>query len=140
MIFEAQTSWRSVAAFPDDRVVSYDVIKFGFNDIYFFVDADNKDFYGDIYTERFVVGTIKNALLFLESNDFVDSKISLLLRRCDNEGEYLVTDLVQAFEAKTKYKASAFVYVCSSGKRYVQSDCGESEEELTNLNSIYLKE
>ena len=138
MIFEVQKSWETRNT-DDDVYKAFSVMKLGCNDKLFLLDAQIVDEYGDFYTERYMIGTVRSTLNFIAKQNFKDVRIALLSRRCDNYGEYAVSDLSQIIEAKAEGDQIAHISVCVDGKRYVESNLGNSEEHMTEFKTIYYK-
>lgn len=138
MIFEVQKNWeiRTVSA---DVYKTFSIVKFGFNEKCFLLDVVTEEVGGDVFTERYEIGTIKDTLAVLAENKFKDSTITLFLPRCENSGEYLLTDILKIIEAKDEAGQTAHIFDCKNGKRYIDSDLANSEDELTDFNTIYFK-
>ncbi len=143
MYFEIQKEWESES--PIDKLFGgpekrrFPLVELSLNFNIFLVDAEVENEDGCIFVNRFMFGSVHDTLQFIDQAVFKGSCISLLSRRCDNNGEYSVSDLMEIIEAKDEAGQMSHIYCCKDGKRYIDSSLASSEQELTDLKTVYYK-
>lgn len=145
MYFEAQNDWEidssifSVFGGPKKR--RFPLIELSMNLSILLVDAEieYEDEDAAVFVHRFMFGSVHDALKFISQPTIKESKISLLSRRCDNEGDYGVSDLVEIIQAKDEADQLAHIFCVKNGKKYIDSALASSEDELKEFETIYFK-
>ncbi len=143
MYFEIQKEWEIESPFdqlfegPEKR--RFPLVELSHNFNVFIVDAEIKEDENCTFVNRFMFGSIHDTLMFINQEIFKSICISLLSRRCDNNGEYSVSDIIEIIEAKDEAGQISHIYCCKNGKRYIDSALANSEEELTSFKTVYYK-
>lgn len=73
---------------------------------------------------------------FLEDSNHNGYKISLLVMRDQNMGEFYISDLVEVFVAEDEYGQEVLIYQCKDGRRHFHFGM-ISKEEWSNIERIY---
>ena len=143
MYFSIQKEWEAksplglLSGGPEER--SFPLVEISLNLNIFLVDAEVGVEDDCSVVSRFMFGDVVETLQFIDQDIFKNSSISLLSRRCDNDGEYSVSDLIETIEAKDDAGQMSHIYCCKDGKKYIDSSLASSEQELTDLKTIYYK-
>jgi hypothetical protein len=143
MFFEVQKNWEvtnpiyNALMGPETRV--FPVVEFAINCKIFLVDITVEDQEGAILTRQFIFGSVSDALELMGRREIKHSAISLLSRRCDNDGRYDISDLIEISEGKDTCGQTSYILSCENGKKYVDSPLANCENELTECKTIYSK-
>jgi len=143
MYFEAQKDWEidsalfSVFGGPEKR--RFPLIELSMNLNILLVDAKIEYEDEGVFVHRFMFGSVDDALKFISQPLIKDCEISLLSRRCDNEGDYGVSDLVEIIQAKDEAGQLSHIFCTKNGKKYIDSALASSEDELKEFETIYFK-
>lgn len=143
MYFEVQKNWEMTNPIytalmgPETRV--FPVVELAINCKIFLVDITVEDQEGAILTRQFIFGSVSDALELMERPGIKHSAISLLSRRCDNDGHYNISDLIEIIEGKDTCGQTSYILFCENGKKYIDSPLANCENELTECKTIYSK-
>lgn len=143
MYFEVQKNWEvtnpvyTALMGPETRV--FPVIEFALNCKIFLVDIRVEVQDGVTLTRQFIFGSVSDALELMGRPEIKYSTISLLSRRCDNDGHYNISDLTEIIEGKDTNGQTSYILSCENGKKYIDSPLANSENELTECKTIYIK-
>lgn len=136
--WERKTGLESI--FGDDGFHNYPVVRVFLNVLLFHVDVLPKSTDEDLQIwSRYIFAERDEVLKFLESMDaYKEVIISLQTRRSDSGDEqYWISTITEIIEAKDEADQRAFIYCCQNGKRYLDSDIRQSEDELSHKKTIY---
>ena len=88
--------------------------------------------------EKVILGNISDALNFIERKDLDAIKINLLSRRCDNDdGELHINTINEILVGYDKNKELVYIYICTNGNEYIDSNSETLKDDLINIKSIY---
>lgn len=142
MNFQIQKDWEIHgpldSLFDGPEMTRFPLVQLSLNFKVYLVDATIEDDQGAAFVERFMFGDLGYTLRFIEQDGFKDTRISLLSRRCDNGGDYSVSDVSEIIRAKGEGE-QVHIICCKDGKRYIDSMLDSSEEDLTDHETIYFK-
>ena len=144
MHFVAEKSWEidseifKIFGGPETR--RFPAMELSLNLPVLLVDIAVEDEFGDSLTRRFFFTETDNALNFVNQQGVVGGSIALLSRRCDNEGDYSVSDVMEIYEATGEHGQPVHIYHCADGKKYFGPFFSGSEDELNSLTCVYSKE
>lgn len=143
MYFEVQKNWEMTnpiyTALMGPEIRVFPVVEFALNCKIFLVDITVEDQDGATLTRQFVFGSVLDALEVMERPEIKHSTISLLSRRCDNDGHYNISDLTEIIEGKDTNGRTSYILFCENGKKYIDSLLTHCENELTECKTIYYK-
>tara|TARA_R110001583_G_scaffold74100_7_gene205513 strand:+ start:22732 stop:23178 length:447 start_codon:yes stop_codon:yes gene_type:complete len=144
MYFQADNNWEMTSPMTKrllgDNQHHYALIQLGFNFNMILLDVEvNAD--DDICsTERFMFGDIRDALAFMKQECFKLPTLSLMSRRCDNDGDYSVADIIKVVMGYDRSEQPGYVFYVSGGREYFNSLSACSLDELQNKKIIYSSE
>lgn len=143
MYFEIQKEWEIknplVAPFDGPQIRQFPLVKVSLNYNLFLIDVEVEIEQGYTLTDRFIACSVVETLMFISQKVFKNSCISLLSRRCDNNGYHSASDLTKIIEAKDVTGQLSYIYYCKNGKKYLDSYSVNSEDELFDFKTIYYK-
>ncbi len=143
MYFEVEKNWEMTNPIfatllgPETRV--FPVVELALNLKIFLVDITIEVQEGEALTRRLFFGSISDALGLMEQPEIKHSTISLLSRRCDNDGHYNISDLIEIIEGKDTNGQTSHILFCENGNKYIDSLLTLSENDLTECKKIYSK-
>jgi len=146
MYFECQKEWEVdlspiTQIFGDDGKRCFPIVELAYNFRVFILDVrvHYEDGEGS-HINRYFFGSVTDLFASVDQPGISEFRISLLSRRCDNNGEYSVADIREICEAKNAADQRVFVYRCMDGKQYVDSSLGNSRcSHFKFLRSVSLK-
>ena len=142
--FEADKNWEVsdyiLETLSGIEKYRFPCIQLTLNTYTFLLDVRISDSEGLTIGERLFFGSIEHLLVCLEQEAIVESKISLLSRRIDNDGDYVASDILEVIKAEDTDKRTAFIYCCKNKKRYVDILGGNDKSKLRNFKTIYKHE
>jgi hypothetical protein len=143
LLFEVQSNWEykdvSISALCGQDAQCYPFVSLSSNGNIYLVDVKTETENGLDYINRYMFGSVSDAIKYLDHEKIKDSAVSLLSRRCDNNGNYDVSDLIEIIEAKDAAGQTSYVLCCKNGKRYIDSPLAYTEGELSEAKTIYYK-
>jgi len=87
----------------------------------------------------YLFGDVFEALGICRDEDVDDYDINIMAPGWRGEDNHPSLEHVsEIYEGKDEAGQLSFVYVCSNGKRFIDSHIASSEKELTDIKSIYL--
>lgn len=141
MYFQADNNWEMtspmIKRLLGENLRHYGLIQLGFN---FHVVLLDVEVTGDDEiqsTERFMFGDIKDALEFMKQDCFKSPRLSLMTRRCDNDGYYSVADIIEVIRGYDSSEQPGYIYHVDGGREYLYSLGASSPDELQNKKTIY---
>lgn len=144
MYFEADRSWEVPS--PLDGILGHDgKRKFPFFEVSLNINVLLVDISvefecgGDSIWERFFCHSIKDAITLIELEQVRESKVALLSRRCDNDGEYSVSDIVTAAVVRNNANQRTLMYSCRNGREYYDEDIFEGTSKPSIVQVLYSK-
>ncbi len=119
--------------FPVTKLVS--------NTNMFLVDIQSQmdDEDGITFTDRYFFTDILEALDFITSTSPISSRITLLSRRCDNEGQYVCSDIDKVVRGKDQFDQPQLIIQCQNGRNYSDRTIHDLEGQKDNLEIIYFQ-
>ena len=144
MYFQADNNWEMtspmIRRLLGENTRHYGLIQLGFNFNMILLDVEvNGD--DDIpNTERFMFGDIRAVLDFMKQDCLSSPRLSLMSRRCDNDGLYSVADITKVIMGYDSSEQPGYVYHVDGGREYLCSFVASSADELENKKIIYARE
>ena len=137
MSFEVLKKWEDTSPihelFPGgENIRTFPIVKLTMNMNVFLIDIETEELH-----ERFFMSSVSDLMNFIAQFGPAKFSVSLLSRRCDNDGQYSVADLSEIIEAKDKAGQPAHIFHCQDGKMYIDSFLAESESDLNSLKTVY---
>ena len=123
---------------PGTRI--YPFVEISINCHLFHVDIRTHPTKDDGYMPcmRFIATDIIQAFIMVDDDSVKEFSISLQSRRCDNENdEYQISSINEILQAEETCGQKVYIYICKNGKRVIDTSLGSSEDELSNIKSIY---
>ncbi len=145
MYFEAQKDWEIeidnslFAVFGEPEKRRFPLIELSLNLKILLVDVEIEYEDDGVFVHRYMFGSVDDALKFISQPRIKDSEISLLSRRCDNAGDYGVSDLVEIIQAKDEADQLSHIFCAKNGKKYIDSALAYSEDDLKEFKTVYFK-
>lgn len=144
MFFEADRSWE--VSSPLDGILGHDgkrkfpffLLSININVLMVDICFQTEDTDGYVW-ERFFCHSIKDAVTLIELEQTNEGKIALLSRRCDNGGEYSISDVVTAAIVSNKANQRTLMYYCINEKVYYDQDIFKNNEEPSIIKVVYSK-
>ena len=138
--FEAYKEWKLddslFSLFGNSEKYRFPCIEFSLNSNFFLLDTVTKCDDMMLF-QHYMFGSIKDVLNFIAHEDILESTISILSPRYNNDGDYVTSDIKEVIQAKDPYNQTAYIYCCKNKKKYIDSAMGSKEAELSQLKTIY---
>ena len=143
MYFEAEKFWELSGSvgrcIPDQEKYLFDTIELSSNFNIIFVDVTVDTEEEGLIGNRYECVSVLNALEIINQENVKRSALSILSRRCDNDGDLVWAELREVIRAKDKSTGGpAFIYCGINGERFI-SEFSDSEDDLIERETIYFK-
>lgn len=123
--------------YPDAHVSP--VVQLSINGNLFLVDTVIEAEEGLTVINRYILGSVLDAVYLLNQAVIKKGTISLLPARLENTGSYEVSELIKVIAAKYRDSGTFHILCCANGKRYTDSLISLVEEDLVDCKTIYFQ-